>query len=151
MSARLPVMFTLATIASLAGSATAQIRPSTSADASRYQQRSALDADKQVHARLSWLEQQMARETKILEQRLARAEVIRAAALKSFNVKQLNEAESIEQQAFANYAKRMAAMEKTIASTSIVRVPTRPGLPTMKPKAPSSPKPPSGPWKLFGF
>jgi hypothetical protein len=149
MSAQFRIAMTIV-FASLAGSANAQFRTPTPANAAQHK-RSSIDADKQVQGRLVWLEQQIAREQKVLVQQLRRAEAIRATALKSFNIKQLDEAEAIEQRAFSTYARRIATLEKTAAPNNAARVPAQRLAPAVKPKASSSPAASDGPWKMFKF
>lgn len=79
------------------------------------QKRLAEAEEKRVQGNLNWLEQQIAKEEKVLRHRLKQAEGIRAAGIKSENNTQMKQAAAIEQNAFDAYSKRVAILEKTTA------------------------------------
>jgi hypothetical protein len=115
MTAR--ILLTVALIAASTSPLFAQgVKPAANqAAAVAQQQRLAAAEEKRIQNQLNWLEQQIAKEEKVLRHRLKQAEAIRAAGIKAENNQRIKEAGTIEKNAFDAYSKRIAILEKTTA------------------------------------
>jgi DNA gyrase/topoisomerase IV subunit A len=117
MTAR--ILLTVALIAASTSPLFAQgVKPAANqaaAVAQQQQQRLAAAEEKRIQNQLNWLEQQIAKEEKVLRHRLKQAEAIRAAGIKAENNQRIKEAGTIEKNAFDAYSKRIAILEKTTA------------------------------------
>jgi hypothetical protein len=143
----LRILLTAACIVASTSTAFAQGRENSGREMSAAeQQRHVAAEEKRVQGRLDWMEQQIAKEERVLNQGLKRAAALRAAGIKSNNEKQIKQALAIETHAFEIYSKRIATFEKSAAKADKAQVAAN-----KSKKAKKKPQPKSSPrrFRLF--